>query len=383
MTVNFFVLNAQKVGGLRRLCKFFIAVYSNSFVVKFETMFLLNLTVLILFTITGVSASTMKTQLLYAFLLFLLKHKVTYATMWTKTYTELDVYLEGFTLESSKVDTVFACYTKCEDNILCTSINMNLNNMTCELKYSTKAQHPKNITSRQNVVYMEVRDYIDAPGAIPDKPVSSCKWWKGIDNQAKSGVYWIKFNEPLSKAFQVFCEMTIDGGGWTLVYSYRFTQFNSFKSGSNAVTPIPNWPGNWSPVGWVPQSTITPLSESSYSAMDFSLWKKIGNQILFKPSITNWIACLEGTGSLVHWKTGTVACRVVKAVTSICTTVVPTKIGFYSFGPGLTIGDSVSRFYLGLVGKTSSNWPTHDPCGTNNANHLTNVPNPGGALYIR
>jgi hypothetical protein len=165
------------------------------------------------------------------------------------------------------------------------------------------------------MIYIEVRDYIGAPGASQDTPIPSCKRIKEIDNQAKSGVYWIKFNEPLqSKAFQVFCEMTIDGGGWTLVYSYRFTQYGSFKSLSNAVTPIPNWPVSSSPNELAPQSTITPLSESSYSAMDFTLWKKIGKEFLHKPNISNWVACLEGTGSFVNWVAGTVTCRVVKAI---------------------------------------------------------------------
>ncbi|XP_031554672.1 uncharacterized protein LOC116291626 isoform X2 [Actinia tenebrosa] len=328
----------------------------------------------------------MKNQLVFVFILFLLKHKVTYATMWpTQGHSELNVYMRGFTLESSKVETIFECYRKCEENIQCASINMNLTNKTCELKYSTKTRHPEKIVSQQNTIYMEIRD---ALGFSPHNPILSCKWFKNIENQLKSGVYWMKFNETYSAPFQVFCDMTTDGGGWTLVYSYTFTQYSAFNSTANAVTPIPNWPVDTSTGTSVPQSTTTPLGESSYSAMDFSLWKKIGNEILLKPNITNWTACVEGTGSLVNWMEGSVTCRVVKAITPTCATVVPTcatvvptLFKFHICGPFF---DLDSNFYVFLEGKTDSCFPAHDPCATAPwLNHLTNVTNPGGAIYIR
>lgn len=245
-----------------------------------------------------------------------LKSQDTLANRWTQGYTENDVYLKGFTLESSTVENVIRCYEKCKANVVCTSINMNLINKTCELKYSTKSRSgPTYITNRQNTIYMEVRDFIGDPGSRPDKPIKSCKWWKAINNQAVSAVYWMTFNESNAKAFQVFCEMNVDGGGWTLVYSYTFTKYHDFMSFSNAVTPIPSWPVDWSPDTWTPMSTTTPLDDSiSHSAMNYSLWGKIGSEFLFKSTITNWIACQEGTGSLVNWIAGEITCRVVKDI---------------------------------------------------------------------
>ena len=53
-----------------------------------------------------------------------------------------------------------------------------------------------------------------------------------------SGVYWIKpMPSPYHDAFGVYCDMKTHQGGWTLVYSYTFINFNNFYSKTNAVTP--------------------------------------------------------------------------------------------------------------------------------------------------
>ena len=35
--------------------------------------------------------------------------------------------------------------------------------------------------------------------------------------------------------------MDTDGGGWTLVYSYGFIDYQNYDENSNAVAPIPSW----------------------------------------------------------------------------------------------------------------------------------------------
>ncbi len=41
-------------------------------------------------------------------------------------------------------------------------------------------------------------------------------------------------------ASPLYCDMVTEDGGWTLVWSYGFTNYGSFDTGSNAVEPIPS-----------------------------------------------------------------------------------------------------------------------------------------------
>ena len=171
--------------------------------------------------------------------------------------------------------------------------------------------------------------------------------------------------------------METHGGGWTLVYSYTFTNYSSFGSVNNAVTPRPNWQANYATVN---TSTTPPLNESTLGAVIWKYWKNIGQEFMVKSNINDWIVCQPGqNGSIAEKKDGGLSCKNIKNLTAACVRE-PDRIKWW--GPGPTIYGEKAYYYFD--GSEERGFPTHDPCGEDNpSNHKKGVNNPGGQIYLR
>ena len=120
--------------------------------------------------------------------------------------------------------------------------------------------------------------------------------------------------------------------------------------------------------------------------MTFDWWKEIGEDFLVKSNINHWISCLPSGGSLVTLTAGAISCNVVKnIVTGVCENNAPYE---------LVISPSLAPYVLPSLRKASgvyyhfdtlthANWPCSDPCASTSTNHLSNVQQKTGAVYIR
>merc|ERR1719313_1787419 len=114
--------------------------------------------------------------------------------------------------------------------------------------------------------------------------------------------------------------------------------------------------------------------------MEFTKWEAFGDEFLVKSSINDWVSCTPGSGSLVEMTAGSISCSNIKNMGGGCSGRAPTSLATYGHGPAINVA-SLFYYWDGYIG---SNWPTHDPCGSNQANHNSNPDGDfRGAIYVR
>ena len=130
------------------------------------------------------------------------------------------------------------------------------------------------------------------------------------------------------------------------------------------------------------KSTKIPLSKSEVGAMDFVLWKKLGQEFMLEHNMNNQFWCSPNGGSLVDYRAGTITCHMIKPIVpGSCDQVVPVSIGKMSCGWAFNSPLGKSMFHMEADNNCRS---VVDRCGkASGYPNVTGVVTPRGWIYIR
>ena len=153
------------------------------------------------------------------------------------------------------------------------------------------------------------------------------------------------------------------------------------RTKDNALTPMPSWPLGanlaTSPVSYEPPNDLV-----QYGALNFSLWQNFGEEFMIKSTVSNWIACVPDAGSLTRYVKGSLSCRLIRSITSICPELPSAEIWFNYDKCGASVRKVEGYTFYSFEGCLNSHWPIHDPCGNSVLNNL-NDRWPEGQIWLR
>ncbi|KAL9987345.1 hypothetical protein ACROYT_G001635 [Oculina patagonica] len=140
---------------------------------------------------------------------------------------EFGFALVGHDLRTMHADNFARCFFVCSLEETCQSVTFLWNDKECQIKKETKKSRPGNFVENPAATYME-NNFRAKKGSKSSVPGSSCEDILISGESEGDGEYWI---DPADSGdpFTVFCDMTTDQGGWTLISRFRMNDANSLN----------------------------------------------------------------------------------------------------------------------------------------------------------